>query len=403
MKLPLTSLATLTSLLAATAVLAGCGGNDNETTTGNTTTTSTTEGGTSATGGSDGGGGSGGAAGSTDGGGGAGGDTQPQPQQLKTLSGDVTWQVTFDATAQAAGATDCSYTRHYEAVEDRSAQWLCPTCETMFLADVEVTAGLADCFSQITSSMPAKKEWIGYGNGMYFRGLGGPMTQQGTAAVDAASVQVANMVDAVEAPVGGTFSFDIAGTFTAGEKQGDPYNGFVPPATYTCGWPKANPPEYTGDYLLKKGGILPDGLFKDACGETVRLHDLKGSYMIVDMSAMDCPPCQAMAGEEEKFIQDMAAQGITVHVVTLLCPSLDNVIGETTQNMLKNWTSNFDLTAPVLADRGWGLSIFEPALGADQIGYPSWAIVDPDLVVLDFTTGFGGFGDAQSIILADAQ
>lgn len=334
--------------------------------------------------------------------GGGGGDPQPQPQR-KTLSGDVTWQVTFDDVAKAAGATDCSYTRHYEALEDKSAPWLCPSCEIMYLADVQVTAGLDDCYSQVTSSMPAKKEWIGYGNGVYYRGVGGPMSEQGTAGVDPAKVAVANSVDAVEAPVGGTLSFAIAGEFATGLVDGDPMNGFVPPETYACGWPKANPPEYVGDYLLKKGATVPDGLFRDKCGETVRLHDFKGAYFIVDMSAMDCPPCQAMASEEEQFVQDMAAQGITVYIVTLLCPSLSNVIGETTQTMINNWTNNFDLTSPVLGDRGWGLSIFEPAIGVDQIGYPSWAIVNPDLIVLDFTTGYGGFGDAQTVILADAQ
>lgn len=396
----LSSSSAVVSLLFA-AALAGCGGSSNESTTatgGSSPTGETTTTGTGAAGGA--GGADGGAA---PGGGGTGGTPEPEPQFRKTLSGDVTWQVTFDATAQAAGATDCSYTRHYEGVEDRSAPWLCPTCEIMFLADVTLTAGLDDCFSQVSSAPPNPKEWIGYANGMYFRGAGGPMTQQGTVMQSGADLQVANTVEGNEAPMGGTLGFDITGTLTQGEAEGDPMNGFVPPATYACGWPKANPPEYKGDYLLKKGGILPDGLFRDACGEVVRLHDLQGSYMIVDMSAMDCPPCQSMASEEEKFVADMAAQGITVHVVTLLCPSLSNVIGNTTQNMLKNWINNFDLTSPVLGDRGWGLSIFEPAIGADQIGYPSWAIVDPNLVVLDFTTGYDGFANAQSIILADAQ
>jgi hypothetical protein len=48
------------------------------------------------------------------------------------------------------------------------------------------------------------------------------------------------------------------------------------------------------------------------------------------------------------------------------------------------------LTSPVLADRGWGLTVLEPALvSLDSVGYPSWAMVDPQLKVLDFGSGFG--------------
>lgn len=383
---------------AASAALGGCGdSNESTTTTGGTAGASTTDG-TGAAGGS---GGSGGTA-DTGGAGGSGGSTAPQGAR-KTLSGDVTWQVTFDAAAKAAGATDCSYTRHYEGFEDRSAPWLCPSCEIMFLANVTLSAGLEDCYKQVTSAPPAAKEWIGYGNGVYYRGLGGPMTEQGTAGVTAADVQTTNKVEGLDAPVGGKLGFDVSGKLTLGADDGDVLNGFVPPATYACGWPKANPPEYTGDWLLKKGGVLPDGLFLDACGEAVRLHDFQGTYLVVDMSAMDCPPCQSFASEEEKFVTDMAAQGVTVHVVTLLAPSLNNVVGTTTKSNLNTWINNFKLTSTVLGDRGWGLSMFEPAIGADQVGYPSYAIVRPDLTVLDFTTGYGGFAEIQSAILADMQ
>src|SRR5262249_14070193 len=81
--------------LTSFAALSGGGG-------GNETSGSAGSAGTTATDTSSGGGGAGGAAG----GGGAGGTTMPQPQTRKTISGDATWQVTFDDTAKAAGATD---------------------------------------------------------------------------------------------------------------------------------------------------------------------------------------------------------------------------------------------------------------------------------------------------------
>ncbi|MEZ4300105.1 MAG: redoxin domain-containing protein [Polyangiaceae bacterium] len=393
---PLRASALVLPLLALAFSLPACGPADEDPTggTGGTGNTTTDPGGS---------GGSGGAGGDTGGMGGTGGTPEPEPQYRKTISGDVTWTVTFDDAAKAAGATDCAYTRHYEGVEDRSAPWLCPSCEIMYLADVQLTAGLDDCFSQVSSAQPNPKEWIGYANGVYFRGAGGPLSEQGTAVVDTTSVQTANQVTGIEASVGGTLGFDVAGTLALGEEEGDPYNGFYPPDMYAAGWPKADPEPYTGNYLLKKGGIVPDGVFKDSLGEPVRLHDFKGSYLVVDMSAMDCPPCQAMASEEEAFVEEMAAQGIEVHVITLLCPSLSNVLGNTTTSMLKSWINKYNLTSPVLADRGWGLSIFEPAIGVDNIGYPSYAVVAPDLTVLDFQTGFGSFDELAAIIQADAQ
>jgi hypothetical protein len=146
--------AVATALLAACAAFAACGDDSTDSNAGSTSSSSTSSG--------SGGGGGAGDGGAANGGGGAGGAVDPpEPSTRATVSGDITWQVTFDATAQGAGATDCSYTRHYEGVEDRSAPWLCPTCEAMFRADVEVTAGRQDCYAQVSSSDPAPVEWIG--------------------------------------------------------------------------------------------------------------------------------------------------------------------------------------------------------------------------------------------------
>lgn len=390
------------ALLIATSAFAGAcsgGGGDPVSTTSAATTTTTTT--TSSAGGA---GGGGSTAQGTGGAGGTGGtEVPPAPLMRKTLSGDVTWKVTFDADAQAAGATDCSYTRHYEASEDTSARWLCPECEVMYLADVQMTAGATDCYTQVSSGSPAASEWIGYGAGKWWRSGGGPMTDQGTITLDATTLTTTNSIPPADAPNGGKLTFDVTGSLAVGEKEGDPRNGWIPPATpYACGWPKADPPPYTGDYSLKVKGTVPDGLFHDACGETVRLHDFKGQYFIVDMSAIDCPPCQAMAGQEEQLIADLAAQGIKATVITLLAPSLSNTVGLTTTKMLNAWIKKFTLTTPVLADRGWGLSVFGPLLG-DQIGYPSLAVVNPNLKVIKVDSGFGNFDDIKAAIITDAM
>ncbi|MCA9624683.1 MAG: redoxin domain-containing protein, partial [Myxococcales bacterium] len=345
-----------------------------------------------------------GGAGAGTGVGGGGGMMQPPPKERATISGDITWQVTFDATAQMGGATDCAYTRHYEGVQDDSAPWLCPSCEIIYRTQVEMTAGLTDCYPQVSEFEPAEQEWIGYGNGAYFRGLGVRMSEQGTAAPSGEMVVVANQVTGIDALAGGTLGFDVSGQLTVGSEEGDPLNGFEPPSSYECGWPKADPPPYAGNHMVALGQTVPDGLFKDACEEAVRLHDFAGSYLFVDMSAMDCPPCQQMAQGEEAFVGSLAQQGIDVHVVTLLAPSLSDTLGETTTTMLDTWKSTYGLQSPVLADRGWGLTMFIDAFGGiENTGYPSWVIVAPDLTVIDMGTGFGTWDDHVATITAHAN
>jgi hypothetical protein len=376
-------------LLASAAIFTACGGENQNT----ATSTSASSGATSGAGGGTGGSATGG----------AGGMDVPPPPMRKKISGDLTWQVTFDDAAKMAGATDCSYARHYEGFEDRSAPWNCPTCSTMFRVDAMVSTGLSDCFSQVSTSTPAKVEWLGYdASGKFLRGLGATLTEQGTATQTATGFTTANTVPDLDAAVGGKMSFAITGTIAVSDDVGDPLNGFTPPATYACGWPKGTAPAYTGDYTLAKGGTLPDAVLKDKCDEPVRLHDFAGTYLFVEMSARDCGPCQMMATGEEQFIADLKAKGVDVRVVTLLCPSLSDTAGDTTKAMLNTWTKNFQLTSPVLADRGWGLSVLAPPLGA-TVGYPSWALVDPELKVLDFGSGFGTFAEIETAILADAK
>ena len=320
-----------------------------------------------------------------------------------TIVGDATWNVTFDAAAKAAGATDCAYTRHYVGVQDDSMPWLCPACEVTFRTTVEMSVGLQDCFMQVSDIEPFPEEWVGYGNGKWYRSYGLPGSEQGTATVSTGSVSISNSVQDLEATqVGaGTMAFEIDGSFTLADEDGDPMHGWVAADTYSCGWPKADPPPYQGDYTLVVGETIPDGLFKDTCGDVVRLHDFQGMYLVFEMSAIDCPACQDMAGGEVSFIEDMKAQGIDVHVVTLMAPSLDDPFGETSKAQLDYWLTKFGLDSPVLADRSWGLSMFLP-ITQDETGYPSWAVVDPNLKVLRTGTG-GAWSIIKTTITADAQ
>lgn len=387
----------LASLLLAAGTVAGGCGSDEDPPHGTPAGTSTGGGtGLTGTGGTGTGVGTGGTAG-------AGGTVDPPPGSRRTITGDATWSVDFDDTAETTGATDCSYTRHYEGVEDGSQPWLCPACDVIFRTTIQMTAGEQGCFDQVSDTDPLPDEWIGYGGGVWYRGYGGPTSDQGTAAPSGAGVDWTNHVPDLEASVigSGMMTFDVAGSFSIGTEQGDPLHGWRAASSYTCGWPKSDPPAYQGDYAVAVGTPLPDGLFRDACDEVVRLHDFQGDYVLAVMSAVDCPACQGMAAGEAEFVSNLATQGITVHVVTLLAPSLDDPLGDTTQTQLGAWTQSYG-PSPVLADRAWGVSMFL-ALYPDSLSYPSWILAAPDLTVLDYETGFAGYDGIRTTILADAN
>ena len=349
-------------------------------------------------------GGTGGSGGAETGGtGGAGGTGGGEPQTRMTISGDATWTVTFDADAQAQGATNCEYTRHYEGVQDQSRPWVCAECEVIFRTTVTMPVGLDDCYNQVSEYEPVEEEWVGYGNGTWYRSYGIGASGQGTAAVTAGGVTYSNEVKDLAADVvgAGKMEFTIAGTFTTGQEDGDPNHGWVAPATYACSWDKADPPAYAGPYTLVEGATLPDGVFRDACDEPYRIHDAKGAYIVLFMSAIDCPACQSMAGDEPGFVEDMKAAGIDVRTITLMAPSLDDPFGDTSKSQLEYWRDKFDITTPIVADRGLGVTMFLP-IYEDQLGYPSWVVADPDLKVLRYGTGLDWF-TIQNTITLDAN
>lgn len=311
---------------------------------------------------------------------------------VETLKGSLTWSVQFDDTARAAGYSDCSYTRTYDGHTDRSAPWLCPDCDAI----IRVASDLDDpsCYGQISGFDPSAWEWLGWSGETFMRASveNLPLSEQGTITNGRRVAYEGEWTDHPE----GRFRLDVVGTLRVREGRGDAMWGMEPPESYACGWPKADPRPYDGDWRLQTGTPVPDGWFLDACEEPVRLHDLLGTWIVIGVSALDCGPCQEMAVGEEAFIRDMAKQGIEVQVVTLLAPTLDAVIDPTPTRDLREWESVFELSNPVLADRGWGY-----ALGSSyspSFGYPTILIVDPKGRLVQVRTGFSSWDSIGAVL-----
>jgi len=313
-----------------------------------------------------------------------------------SISGSATWSVEFDD-----GTEPCTYTRTYEGLEDRSHDWLCPSCEILFRADVSFEG--QDCYDLVSEGYPhADVEWLGWGADVFYRSgtENYVLTEQGAVGD---SLEWTSSTDWLDLVTGTKVRFDIDGAFVkTPNADGDAYHGFGPPDFYACGWPKADPPPYEGDFAMGPGLKLPDGLFLDRCEQPVRLHDFAGRYLVITVSSMDCGPCQDMAQGEWGFVAGLAAEGIEVEAITLLAPTLDAVLDPTTTSQLDSWVDAYGLHGPVLADRGWGVWVAGEALG-DGFGYPTWIVVDPGLAIIELDSGFRTWDRMATIIRNDAD
>jgi len=67
----------------------------------------------------------------------------------------------------------------------------------------------------------------------------------------------------------------------------------------------------------QQGFLAPDFELKTPEGETVRLSDLRGQAVLVNLWATWCPPCRAEMQSIEKAYQEYKEQGFTVLAVNM--------------------------------------------------------------------------------------
>ena len=326
-------------------------------------------------------------------------DVAPPEPTWSRISGEITWHIDF----RRANQQDCSYTRRYEGVEDPTYPWACPTCGFGYASTVTLVAG-QDCFERANGlSQIAPFEVLGLGDGHFWRMDPGPSYPYGTL------VEVADGWDLttnppfdLPTPVGHA-DMVLEGHLDRFVETGPPPNApLVAPAAYACGWPKADPPVIDLPYgVITPGDMLPDGLFPDTCSEPVRLHDFAGRYLVIDVAAPDCWPCQVEAEDIDDLQAWATRESIDLEVITLLSASLSLASQSPSLAAMLDWQAEYGLTGPVLADRGYGAALGRSTF-EDAWGFPTAITVAPDLTILDVTFGIGTMQSAQAAIQAHA-
>lgn len=336
----------------------------------------------------------------------------------RRIAGSVTWHLTFDEGAQAAGWTDCSYRRAYAGDQFVDQPYLCPDCDVLFKGTALMEEGFEDCYEPLFGGTAESTETWGIrlsdgttAPGAFFRvnsenlpmselaeipvvGDDVPMTLAWTAEYDV-NDEAGNVIGGMflEATGEATMTVDPALQITdLSTPRNDPY---------ACGWSTCNPGDLVTDQVFAQDAVAPNFWLEDDCGDQVELWDFWGSYVVLDSSSPDCGFCLVMAEEAPTFATAMADLGIPARVVTLLNASLSAVNQPPEDAAWASWLARYDHGEPILKDRGYGYATIGQVLGED-LGYPAWAILRPDLTVLAVGAGYDSWETFVMIIQADA-
>ncbi len=346
-------------------------------------------------------------------------DTTGPTVPARVITAEVTWELGFDAEAEAAGYTDCSYSRTFTGVQYLDQPYLCPDCTHQFQGTAEMVDGFADCAEPIFGGSETRTEYWGLGwseaagtEATFFRGS---RENQGTG--ELTSIAAVTLDELFELgwnseysladmglPDDGQMTLVATGTATVTIDDSTQLPDLYQPRTepYECGWPTNNPGNLETDWLLQEDTTFPTAWLEDECGELVNLWDFHGSYLVLDSTQPDCYYCILMAEAAPDFLAEMDDAGIPTVFISLLGEGLSNIVGEPTQGDFEDYIASYGSGEPILKDRGFGYAIFEPYWG-DDLGYPSWTVVRPDMTGLAVGKGFSSFEEIRDLILADAN
>ena len=96
------------------------------------------------------------------------------------------------------------------------------------------------------------------------------------------------------------------------------------------------------------GFLAPGFEFKTASGETVRLSNLRGQAVLINLWATWCPPCRAEMQSIEKMYQEYKGKGFTVLAV--------NMTYQDDPAAVTPFVNDQGLTFPILLDETGGMA-----------------------------------------------
>ena len=306
---------------------------------------------------------------------------------IATAVGTMTYSIVV------GGGAPCSTTIDVDGVEDASTPWRCPDCAHLFTSPRKSTSdcppGPALAAGHIRDA-PQTIGWTADGK-FYASGGYGQLNKVGTAVEIPGGVTATLSISFTDG-AGVTTKVTGSANFKLGTTQGDALHGWRRSEVYACGWPHGDAEPFTGTYLPKLHGQLPDGVFLDRCGDKVRLHDFLGSYLVIQANQTTvgtCSYCASGASGQKSFEKAMLVAAVPTVVVTLMVPQYNWDDMSATPKAMAEWATMFNVMGPVLADRGFANVVFESAKHNDNgFGYPEYMVVSPSGEILAVEPGF---------------
>ncbi len=166
-----------------------------------------------------------------------------------------------------------------------------------------------------------------------------------------------------------------------------------PPSSYMAnGYPTIleENEAYTGDGSDRRD-LIHTFEMVDQHGNMVDYRQFLGFVVILDVSAEWCPPCRSAAEGAQEVYDEIQALG-PVYYLNVLAQNWDG--DPATEQTASDWSSDFDLDLPVLADADEAYSA--------QVGvasFPTFWFIRPDGEIERRSSGFGG--DEQLITWAE--
>jgi len=94
---------------------------------------------------------------------------------------------------------------------------------------------------------------------------------------------------------------------------------------------------------IQKGNVAPDFELKNLAGESIKLSDLRGKKVIVNMWATWCPPCRAEMPDMQRIFEKYKDDGVAILGVNL-------TKSEQRPENVAAFLEEFGITFPVVLD-----------------------------------------------------
>jgi thiol-disulfide isomerase/thioredoxin len=179
------------------------------------------------------------------------------------------------------------------------------------------------------------------------------------------------------------------GTWTYGEDYAEGPYGFR--GSMCWNW---NTEPASGNWITE-GDTIPDVCLPNELDEQICLSDYYKSHdydlLIVDFTAMWCPPCNAMANDEHAFLQALGNAGYATMFISIIEEPVTQGGFPTAANA-ETWKTSKGLSGEVLYDatHSWLNQVMSDKWPGDSDrGYPTWFIVHTsNMLIWDAKSGW---------------